>query len=165
MRIIVTGGTFDKRYDELKGELGFKESHLPEILKQVRITLPVALEINQLIDSLHMTDADRTRVLASCAVAEETQIVIIHGTDTMATTAQVLGKAGLLKTIVLTGAMVPYSIFGSDSLFNLGFACAAAQLLPQGVYVAINGQVFPWDNVRKNSALGVFQSLSDQDNL
>lgn len=160
IRIIVTGGTFDKQYDELRGELTFKDSHLPAILKQARITAPMVLEINQLIDSLHMQDINRRHILASCHAAPEDHIVIVHGTDTMAQTARVLGEAQMGKTIVLTGAMVPYVFMGSDSLFNLGFACAAAQLLPPGVYVAINGQVFAWDNVRKNTASGVFETLS-----
>ena len=159
MRIIVTGGTFDKQYDELRGELTFKDSHLPAILKQARITFPTVLEINQLIDSLHMQDINRQHILASCRAAPEEYIVIVHGTDTMQQTARVLGDAQLDKTIVLTGAMIPYVFMGSDSLFNLGFACAAAQLLPHGVYIAMNGQVFTWDNVRKNTASGVFEPL------
>jgi L-asparaginase len=160
MRIIVTGGTFDKQYDELRGELTFKDSHLPAILKQARITAPVVLEINQLIDSLHMQDVNRQHILASCRAAPEAHIVIVHGTDTMQQTARVLGEAQLDRTIVLTGALVPYVFIGSDSLFNLGFACAAAQLLPPGVYIAMNGQVFTWDNVRKNTGLGVFEALA-----
>ena len=159
MRIIVTGGTFDKQYDELRGELTFKDSHLPAILKQARITFPTVLEINQLTDSLHMQDVNRQHILASCRAAPEEYIVIVHGTDTMQQTARVLGEAQLDKTIVLTGAMIPYVFMGSDSLFNLGFACAAAQLLPHGVYIAMNGQVFAWDNVRKNTASGVFEPL------
>ena len=160
MRIIVTGGTFDKEYDELRGELTFKDSHLPAILKQARVTAPVVLEINQLIDSLHMQDVNRQHILASCRAAPEDHIVVVHGTDTMPQTGRVLGEAQLDKTIVLTGAMVPYGFMGSDSLFNLGFACAAAQLLPSGVYIAITGQVFTWDNVRKNTSLGVFEALA-----
>ena len=160
IRIVVTGGTFDKQYDELRGELTFKDSHLPAILKQARITTPIVLEINQLIDSLHMQDINRQHILSSCRAAPEERIVIVHGTDTMALTARVLGEAGLDKTIVLTGAMIPYAIMGSDSLFNLGFAVAAAQLLPHGVYIAMNGQTFPWHNVRKNTASGVFEPLS-----
>lgn len=160
MRIIVTGGTFDKQYDELRGELTFKDSHLPAILKQARLTAPMVLEINQLIDSLHMQDIHRQHILASCRAAPEEHIVIVHGTDTMQQTARVLGEAQLDKTIVLTGAMIPYAVMGSDSLFNLGFACAAAQLLPHGVYIAMNGQTFLWDNVRKNTSAGVFEGLA-----
>ena len=157
MRIIATGGTFDKHYDELRGELTFTESHLPGILKQARFTAPIVLEINQLIDSLHMQEANRQHILAACRAAPEAQLVVIHGTDTMTHTARVLGEAQLAKTIVLTGAMIPYAIQGSDALFNLGFACAAAQLLPHGVYIAMNGQVFAWDSVHKNTQAGVFE--------
>jgi L-asparaginase len=123
------------------------------------MTIPVQLEILPLLDSLDMQDADRARVLASCSAAPEAAIVIVHGTDTMKDTAAVLGAVALGKTIVLTGAMIPYAIANSDALFNLGFATAAAQTLPPGVYVAMNGQVFSWDNVTKNRAAGVFQPL------
>ncbi len=157
-RIIVTGGTFDKHYDAIKGELTFKETHLPAILEQARVTLPVAIEINQLIDSLHMTDAHRESVLAACRAAPEPCIVVVHGTDTMAQTAEVVGKAALGKTIVFTGAMIPYAIQGSDALFNLGFALAMAQALAPNAYVAMNARVFAWDNVRKDKEAGVFQS-------
>ena len=157
LRIIVTGGTFDKHYDEIRGELTFKDSHLPAILKQARVTAPIVLEINQLIDSLHMQEVNRQHILASCQAAPEMHVVVVHGTDTMTLTAAVLGAAGLDKTIVLTGAMIPYAIQGSDALFNLGFACAAAQLLPHGVYIAMNGQVFAWDSVHKNTQAGVFE--------
>ncbi len=155
--VIVTGGTFDKHYDEIRGELTFKESHLPEILKQVRVTLPIRVETNQLIDSLQMQDDNRRSVLEACSSAAETRIVITHGTDTMAKTAALLGAAGLGKTIVLTGAMVPFKIQGSDALFNFGTAVAAVQLLPEGVYIAMNGRFFPWDRVEKNRTLGVFE--------
>ncbi len=160
IRIIVTGGTFDKYYDEITGELTFKESHLPEILKRARVTVPIQLEVNQLIDSLYMTDAHRQQILASCVQASESQIVIIHGTDTMVETARLIGQAALGKTVVLTGAMIPYAVTGSDSLFNLGFSVAAAQLLPPGVYIGINGRVFTWDNVRKNRERGLFEPLN-----
>ena len=158
LRIIVTGGTFDKHYDAIKGELTFKDSHLPAILQQARVTIPVAIEINQLIDSLHMTDEHRSGVLAACIAAPEKSIVVVHGTDTMAETAQVVGRAALGKTIVFTGAMIPYSVQGSDALFNLGFAVALAQVLPPGTYVAMNARVFAWDAVRKDKASGQFES-------
>lgn len=158
IRIIATGGTFDKHYDEIAGKLGFSESHMPEVLKRARLTLPVHLEVRPLIDSLDMVDQDRQEILNSCKNAEEKAIIIIHGTDTMRETAQVLGAANLDKTIVFTGSMIPYEIANSDALFNLGFACGAAQLLPPGVYVAMNGQVFLWDNVQKNRTAGVFVS-------
>ncbi|MBQ5940981.1 MULTISPECIES: asparaginase domain-containing protein [unclassified Massilia] len=159
LRLIATGGTFDKHYNELNGVLGFSDSHLPEVIKRSRMTVPVALDVLPLLDSLDMQDADRQRVLAACQGAQEKAIVIIHGTDTMRETAAVLGAANLGQTIVLTGAMIPYEIANSDALFNLGFACGVAQTLPAGVYVAMNGQVFPWDNVQKNRAAGVFQQL------
>ena len=159
LRLIATGGTFDKHYNELNGVLGFSDSHLPEVIKRSRMTIPVALDVLPLLDSLDMQDADRQRVLAACQAAQEKAIVIIHGTDTMRETAAVLGAANLGQTIVLTGAMIPYEIANSDALFNLGFACGVAQALPAGVYVAMNGQVFPCDNVQKNRAAGVFQQL------
>jgi L-asparaginase len=160
IRIIVTGGTFDKHYDAIKGELTFKDSNLPAILAQARVTVPVAIEINQLIDSLHMTDEHRQSVLAACRAAPESSLVVVHGTDTMVETASVVGEAALAKTVVFTGAMIPYAVQGSDALFNLGFALATAQALPAGAYVAMNGRVFPWDNVRKDKSGGVFGPLS-----
>ena len=159
LRIVATGGTFDKHYNELTGVLGFSDSHLPEVIRRARMTLPVELEVLPLLDSLDMQDADRQRVLQSCQRAAEKSVVIIHGTDTMRETAQVLGAAQLGKTIVLTGAMIPYEIANSDALFNLGVAVGVSQALPAGVYVAMNGQVFGWDNVQKNRAAGVFQPL------
>ena len=158
VRIVVTGGTFDKHYDAIKGELTFKQSHLQAILEQARVTIPVSLEINQLIDSLEMLDVHRESVLAACRAAPENCIVVIHGTDTMAQTATVIGEAGLKKTIVFTGAMIPYSLQGSDALFNLGFALAAAQLLSANTYVAMNGRVFDWREVQKNKRIGVFEA-------
>jgi L-asparaginase len=156
-RIIVTGGTFDKQYDAIKGELTFKATHLPAILEQARVAVPVAIEINQLIDSLQMTDAHRQGVLAACRAAPERAVVVVHGTDTMVETASVVGRAALDKTIVFTGAMIPYSVQGSDALFNLGFALAMAQALPAGAYVAMNARVFPWGEVRKDRASGIFE--------
>jgi L-asparaginase len=159
LRIIATGGTFDKHYNELNGVLGFADSHLPEVIKRARITVPVELEVVSLLDSLDMQDADRQNVLAACQAASEKAIVIVHGTDTMRETAEVLGAATGTsdKTIVFTGAMIPYEIANSDALFNFGFACGVAQVLPPGVYVAMNGTIFTWDNVTKNKAAGVFQ--------
>jgi L-asparaginase len=158
LRILATGGTLDKHYDEITGALGFAASHLPHMLAQARITVAHELEILPLLDSLDMQDADRQRVLAACRAAAESAIVITHGTDTLRETAAVLGKANLKKTVVLTGAMIPFEMQASDALFNLGFACAAAQTLPHGVYVAMNGQVFGWDKVKKNRAAGQFES-------
>ncbi|MCX7220604.1 MAG: asparaginase domain-containing protein [Burkholderiales bacterium] len=162
LRIIATGGTFDKHYDEIAGRLGFGASHLPEVLKRARLTMPVALEADHLMDSLDMTDGDRQRILQSCQQASEQAIVIIHGTDTMRETAEVLGAADLNKSIIFTGAMIPYEIANSDAMFNLGFACGVAKLLPAGVYVAMNGQVFTWDNVQKNRVAGVFATVETQ---
>jgi L-asparaginase len=159
LRILATGGTFDKHYDALSGKLGFGESHLPAALARARLTLAHTLQLLPLLDSLEMQDADRAAVLAACRDCSEQAIVIIHGTDTMALTASVLGAARLEKTIVLSGAMIPYEIADSDALFNLGFACGVAQTLPAGVHVAMNGQVFAWDKVEKNRAAGVFQSI------
>jgi L-asparaginase len=156
LRILATGGTFDKHYDEIAGKLGFADSHLPDIIARARITLPTQLEVVAMLDSLEMQDTDRSNVLAACQRAAETAIVIIHGTDTMRETAHVIGNAKLAKTVILTGAMIPYEIANSDALFNLGFACGIAQTLPHGVYIAMNGQIFNWDNVKKNRTAGVF---------
>ena len=157
IRIIITGGTFDKHYDEIRGILTFKDTHLPEILKYVRCSLPVELELNQLIDSLDMHLANRLKILESCRRAPESRIVVTHGTDTMIETGRILGEAGLGKTVVLTGAMVPYSFTASDAVFNLGCAITAVHLQPPGVYVAMNGRVFPWDRVRKHRETGTFE--------
>ena len=157
IRIIITGGTFDKHYDEIRGILTFKDTHLPEILKYVRCSLPIELELNQLIDSLDMHLANRLKILESCRRAPESRIVVTHGTDTMIETGRILGEAGLGKSIALTGAMVPYSFTASDAVFNLGCAITAVQLQPPGVYVTMNGRVFPWDRVRKHRETGTFE--------
>lgn len=157
LRILATGGTFDKHYDEIAGKLGFGAGHLPAVIQRSRITVPVELEQHPFLDSLEMQDADRQRILHSCKAAPEPAIIIIHGTDTMRETAEVLGHAKLDKTIVLTGAMIPYEIANSDALFNFGFACGVAQTLAYGVYVAMNGQVFSWNDVKKNRTAGVFE--------
>ena len=156
LRILACGGTFDKHYDMLTGRLDFSDSHLPEALQRARVTLPAALEVVRLMDSLDMQDSDRNDILAACTSASETALIIVHGTDTMPETAAVLGAAGLNKTIVLTGAMIPYEIAFSDALFNLGMACGVAQTLPAGVYVAMNGQIFDWNRVKKDRQVGVF---------
>jgi L-asparaginase len=136
IRIIVTGGTFDKKYDELSGKLFFKETHLPEMLRLGRCRAPVSIEALMLMDSLDMTDADRRAILEACRASPEERLVVTHGTDTMAVTGLALRAAGLAKTVVLTGAMVPYAFGSSDGLFNLGSALSFAQVLPHGVYVA-----------------------------
>ena len=157
IRILITGGTFDKEYDELGGKLFFQETHVSEMLKLGRCRLDVVVRTVMMVDSLDMTDADREMILDQCRRSPEERIVITHGTDTMVETAAVLGRAELAKTIVLTGAMIPYAFGSSDGLFNLGSALSFVQSLPAGVFVAMNGRVFPWDDCRKNRALGVFE--------
>ena len=159
LRIIATGGTFDKHYDPLTGNLIFRDSVLPKALDRARLTSPVSFEPLLALDSLEMQDNHRQQIREACKRSAENRIVIVHGTDTMPETARVLGQAALKKTIVLTGAMVPYQISQSDALFNLGFACAAANLAAAGVYIAMNGQLFSWDDVMKNRDRGVFQTL------
>jgi len=159
IRIFVTGGTFDKEYNELTGELFFKETHLPEMLSRARSTLDVTVRTLMMIDSLNMTDEDRELIAHQCRAAQEDKIIITHGTDTMSVTARVLAEKVKDKTIVLTGAMIPYKFGSSDGFFNLGGAVAFAQILPPGVYVAMNGRYFTWDNVRKNRQTGQFEEL------
>lgn len=159
--ILVTGGTFDKEYDELRGKLYFKDTHLHEMLKLGRCRADVHIRTIMMMDSLEMGDADRQKILASCTETPEPRIVITHGTDTMVETARVLarGGAGAAKTIVLTGAMIPWAFGSSDGLFNLGSALSFAETLAPGVYIAMNGRWFSWDNVRKNRDLGVFETV------
>jgi L-asparaginase len=159
IRVLVTGGTFDKEYDELTGRLFFKETHLHEMLRLGRCRVPVTVETVMMVDSLEMTDADRMRIAWICRQAPEDRIVLTHGTDTMVETAAVLAAAATGKSIVLTGAMVPWAFGSSDGLFNLGSALSFVQSLPAGVYVAMNGRWFTWDNVRKDRASGVFESV------
>ena len=160
IRIVVTGGTFDKEYNELDGKLYFKDSHLPEMLALGRSKVDVAVRTLMMIDSLEMTEADRQIILAQCQKAKEERIVVTHGTDTMEVTAKVLGSAITDKTVVITGAMIPYKFGSSDGLFNLGSAIAFAQTLPHGVYIAMNGKRFTWNNVRKNRKTGEFEEIS-----
>jgi len=160
-RILVTGGTFDKQYDELTGRLFFKDTHVPEMLHRGRCRLDVGVETVMMIDSLELDDRGRATIVERCRASEERAIVITHGTDTMVDTAQAIAAAGLTgKTIVLTGAMVPYAFGSSDGLFNLGSALSFAQVLAPGVYVAMNGQYFEWDRVRKNRASGIFEGMA-----
>jgi L-asparaginase len=161
IRVFITGGTFDKAYDELSGELFFTDSHLPEMLRLGRSLLKVETRTLMLVDSLDMSDADRQIIVENCRGCAHEQIVITHGTDNMEVTARLLGQADLKKTIVLTGAMRPYEFGSSDGLFNLGAALAFAQCLPHGVYVAMNGRFLPYDDVRKNKKTGTFEPLSD----
>jgi L-asparaginase len=159
IRIFVTGGTFDKTYDEISGRLAFGTTHLPEMLRLGRSRVDTTVETLLMIDSLDMSDADRARIVAACARCPETRIVITHGTDTMVETARAVAHGVSGKTIILTGAMVPYAFGSSDGLFNLGSALSFAEVLPPGVYIAMNGQHFPWDRVRKNREAGVFEAL------
>jgi L-asparaginase len=160
IRIFITGGTFDKEYNELDGKLFFRDTHLHEMLALGRCKAKVEIETLMMIDSLEMKDSERSLILEQCIRAGEDRIVITHGTDTMVETAGTLGKAIRDKTIVLTGAMVPYKFGSSDGLFNLGSAVAFAQALPHGVYIAMNGKYFHWGNVRKNRKTGEFEELS-----
>jgi L-asparaginase len=157
IRVLVTGGTFDKEYNELSGALYFKDTHVREMLRLGRCQLDLDVRMLMMIDSTEMTGVDRELILKSCTDASDERVVITHGTDTMAETARFLGERVTDQTIVLTGAMVPYTFGSSDGLFNLGSALAFAQSLPHGVYVAMNGRVFDWHNVRKNKGSGRFE--------
>lgn len=159
IRIFITGGTFDKEYNELNGQLYFKETHMQELLQMGRSKVPVIISTLMMIDSLEMTPDDRELIARQCLMCVEDKIVITHGTDTMAETARVLAEKIKNKAIVLTGAMIPIKFGSSDGLFNLGGALAFAQALSNGVYVAMNGRYFNWDNVRKNKQTGVFEEL------
>ena len=158
LKILITGGTFDKEYDEINGSLYFKETHMAEILELGRSRVDVNIEKLMLIDSLDMTFSQRELIVNKCIESEDDQIVITHGTDTMTITGKMLAEKKMDKTIVLTGAMIPYKFGSSDGLFNLGGAIAYAQSLPSGVYIAMNGQFFEWDKVEKNREKGVFES-------
>jgi L-asparaginase len=159
IRIFITGGTFDKEYNELNGQLFFKDSHLPEMLELGRNLVNVELRTLMMVDSLEMTDDDRALIAEHCSKSPEDRIIITHGTDTMTTTARVIAGRVKEKTIVLTGAMVPYKFGSSDGLFNLGSALAFVQTLPHGVYVVMNGRYFNANNVRKNKETGEFEEL------
>jgi L-asparaginase len=160
IRIIVTGGTFDKEYNELNGTLYFRDSHVPEMLRLGRSRVETEIDVMMMMDSLDMTDDDRARIVRRCADAPERRVVITHGTDTMVETAHALARANLEgRTIVLTGAMIPYAFGSSDGLFNLGSAVSFVQALPPGVYIAMNGRCFDWNAVRKNRESGWFESV------
>lgn len=161
IRILVTGGTFDKKYDELTGRLFFRDTHLPEMLRLGRCRLDVTVETVMMIDSLELNDDGRARIVDRVRASAETAILITHGTDTMVQTAQAIAQATLPdKTVVLTGAMVPYAFGSSDGLFNLGSALSFVQVLTPGVYIAMNGQHFPWNDVRKNTTTGYFEVVT-----
>ena len=162
IRILVTGGTFDKEYNELTGSLFFKDTHLSEMLRLGRSRIEVAISTLMMIDSLEMTAADRAGIVEQCGGAAETRILITHGTDTMVETAAALAAAlppASGKTVVLTGAMIPYAFGSSDGLFNLGSALSFVQALPPGVYLAMNGRCFNWNRVRKNRTTGTFEDI------
>jgi L-asparaginase len=161
IRILVTGGTFDKQYDELTGRLFFRNTHVPEMLQRGRCRVDVTVDPVMMVDSLDIDDRGRATIVDACRASTEKAIVITHGTDTMVETARALAAARLAdRTIVLTGAMVPYAFGSSDGLFNLGSALSFAQVLPPGVYVAMNGQYFAWDRVQKNRESGVFEATT-----
>lgn len=159
VRLLVTGGTFDKEYDEIRGTLDFRDTHLPDMLTMARSQVDVRVRTLMMVDSLEMTDADRELIASNCREVPEQYIVITHGTDTMVDTARALAERVTDKTIVLTGAMIPIAFGSSDGLFNLGGALTAVQVLPCGVYITMNGRVFPWNNVRKNRQTGVFEAI------
>lgn len=160
IRIFITGGTFDKEYNEITGQLYFKDTHMHDLLEMGRCRVPVEIRTLMMIDSLEMTDEDRELIVHQCVQCEEDQIIITHGTDTMAQTAKILAQKVKNKTIILTGAMIPIKFGSSDGLFNLGSALAFVQALPKGVYVAMNGRYFMWNNVRKNRQTGFFEEES-----
>lgn len=159
IRILVTGGTFDKVHDPIRESLVFQETHLPEILQRSRLLLDVKVRTIMLIDSLEITKGDQEIILKACQDSAEDKIVITHGTSNMEKTARFLGESIKDKTIVLTGAMVPYVFLNSDALFNIGAALAFAQSLPHGVYITMNGKYFNWDNVTKNIEAGLFEEI------
>lgn len=159
IRVFVTGGTFDKEYDMITGQLYFKDTHLPEIFKLGRCDLDLQIRTLMMVDSLQMTDNDRDLIAHHCKSTDEKHIVITHGTDTMVETAARLANENLDKTILITGAMIPYKFGSSDAFFNLGSALAFVQTLSPGVYVAMNGKFFNWDNVKKNKQTGMFETL------
>jgi L-asparaginase len=159
--VFVTGGTFDKEYNERTGQLFFRATHLPEMLRLGRCRVDVAIRTLMMIDSLDMGPADREIIVEACRQAPDPRMVVTHGTDTMVETGRALAAAfppAAGKTIVLTGAMVPYAFGSSDGLFNLGSALSFVQVLPAGIYVAMNGRCFGWDQVRKNVETGNFEA-------
>ena len=156
IKVLITGGTIDKVYKELTGELSFTETHMVDMLNRGRSMADTLSEVLFLKDSLEMTDSDRAFILDKCQACDEQHILITHGTDTMVETASYLAKSLKDKTVVLFGSMIPYSVNNSDALFNLGVALSAVQLKDSGIYIAMNGQVFDFDKVKKDKSLGVF---------
>lgn len=161
IQVFVTGGTFDKEYNMLTGELYFKDTHLNEMFSRGRCEVPIDLKTLMMVDSLEMRDEDRAIIVFNCRKCRQDRILITHGTDKMVETARLLAESNIEnKTIVLTGAMIPYA-FGtsSDGFFNLGSAMAFVQVLPPGVYVVMNGRYFQWNRVRKNRQTGNFEEI------
>ena len=154
--ILITGGTFDKEYNEISENLFFRDSHVSEMLKLGRCELDVHIVKLMMVDSLYMTDKGRRQIVEKCRRTRHDRVVITHGTGTMVETARELAAAKLPRTIVLTGAMIPYRVVNSDAMFNLGTALAYSQSMPEGVYLAMNGCCFDWNNVKKNTRLGRF---------
>ncbi len=163
IQIFVTGGTFDKDYDYISGTLFFKDTHIPKMMQRGRCTLDIDFKTLMMIDSLEMTEEDRSIIAHNCRRTKLERIILTHGTDKMVETAAYLAEADISdKTIVLTGAMIPYA-FGtsSDGFFNLGSALAFVQVLPPGVYVVMNGRYFPWNLVKKNKKTGFFEEIQN----
>ena len=159
IKLFITGGTIDKQYNELNGNLKLSETLLPVMLMQSRCRVELDVQQLMLKDSLEMVGEDRELIKQACTSSSTSQIIITHGTDTIVETARYLQVLSSKKTIVLTGAMIPYTINQSDALFNLGCAVTAVQLLPLGVYITMNGKVFDWDKVSKDKRLGEFVPL------
>ena len=159
IRVFVTGGTFDKEYDEIRGALDFGDTHLHDMLRRGRCALDLEIRTLMMVDSLEMTETDRELIARSCQRVEEDRILVTHGTDTMVDTARMLAETVEGKTVVLTGAMVPYAFGSSDGLFNLGSALSFVQTLEPGVYIAMNGRCWDWDDVRKNRETGMFERV------
>ena len=159
IKIFATGGTFDKEYDEINGELFFKETHLHELLNLGRSQLNVKIETLMMVDSLKMSKSEKNYIVEKCKEEKTDRIIITHGTDTMVDTAELIAKNIYNKTIILTGAMIPIIFGSSDGLFNLGSALSFIQVIDPGVYITMNGRYFKWDNVRKNNQLGIFERI------
>ena len=164
IQVFVTGGTFDKEYNYITGELYFKDTHIKEMFDRGRSEVEIDIKTLMMVDSLEMRDEDRSIIVYSCSKTPATRILITHGTDRMVETASLLAASNINgKTIVLTGAMIPYA-FGtsSDGFFNLGSALAFTQVLPPGVFVVMNGRYFHWDQVRKNRQTGTFEEINTE---
>ena len=159
IKILATGGTFDKEYNEITGELYFKETNLFKLLHLGRSRIEVQIETLMMLDSLQMIDSDRNHILDRCKNEKASKIIITHGTDTMVETAQLLASYIKDKIIILTGAMIPIKFGSSDGLFNLGSALSFVQILDPGIYITMNGQYFYWNNVKKNKELGIFERI------